>query len=124
MGRNFKSAAENSLTKVPPNIRQSYISEDTWKKIEERDKLEAEQNPEHAQKIKDLKKEMRKSTKKDKKQALLEKFNENPEDKNKKGFWKAVKMLKSKIRPKFLKLRIRKEIMCIGRQSANYRKIL
>ena len=67
----LKSAAENSLTKVPPNIRESYISEDTWKKIEERDKLEAEQNPENAQKIKDLKKEIRKSTKKDKKQALL-----------------------------------------------------
>ena len=28
----LKSAVENTLTKVPPNIRQPYITEDTWKK--------------------------------------------------------------------------------------------
>ena len=57
-------------------------------KIEERDKLEAEQNPANAEKNRELKKEIRKSTKRDNKQALLERFNENPKDKHKKGLWK------------------------------------
>ena len=60
----LNSAAEKSLTKVPPSIRQPYISEDTWKKIEERDKLAAEQDPKHAQKIKEIKKDIKKRIKK------------------------------------------------------------
>ena len=52
----LKCADENNLIKVPPNIRQPYISEDTWKKIEERDKLVAEQKPANADRIRELKK--------------------------------------------------------------------
>ena len=48
-------------------------------------------------KIKELNKEIRKCAKQDRKQALLEKFNENPKDENKKDLWKAVKRIKKQI---------------------------
>ena len=46
-----------------------------------------------------------KSAHDDRKNQLIEQFNENPEDKNKKGLWKAVKDLKRKFTPQFVQMK-------------------
>ena len=46
-----------------------------------------------------------KSAHDDRKNQLIEQFNGNPEDKNKKGLWKAVKDLKRTFTPQFVQMK-------------------
>ena len=55
--------------------------------------------------IHNLNKEIKKLTKQDKKECLLEQFRENKEDPHKKHAWKVVKNPKGKFSPKFIQMR-------------------
>lgn len=72
-------------------------------KILKRNQMIEEKKP--REEIKLLNKELKRGATKDRNKTLLEKLNENPEDKNKKELWKAVKGLKSKYVPRYIQMR-------------------
>ena len=88
---------------MDPTIRKDYISSDTWDKIKERNEEQEKGDPE--KKVIALNKEIKKMAFNNRKNQKLEEFNENPEDKNKKHLWKAVKNLKGKFTPKYIQMR-------------------
>ena len=55
--------------------------------------------------IKQLNRHIAKCARNDRQNELIEQFNENPEDKNKKGLWKAVKDLKRKFTPQYVQMK-------------------
>ena len=99
------NCAESNLEKINPEIRKDYISRSTWSKIERRNALQKEGDPN--KEVTKLNKEIKKDAFQDRKQKKLEEFNENPNDKNKKDLWRAVKNLRSKYTPKYIQMRNR-----------------
>ena len=55
--------------------------------------------------LKQLNKDITKSANMDKQTSLMEKFNENPMDPNKRGLWRAVRSLKRKFTPQYVKMK-------------------
>ena len=96
-------AAETNLDEVPREQKRQYLSKTTWKKLQERNKLREEGAS--SERVRALNKEISQMARKDRKNHLIERFNENPLDPNKKGLWKAVKSLKQKFMPQFVKMR-------------------
>ena len=96
-------AADTQLEKIPPQKNKSYISRGTWAKVAKRNqgRLRGMTNAE----VKHLNKDIARSAKRDKQNSLIEKFNENPNDAQKKGLWKAVRNLKKKFTPKYVKMK-------------------
>lgn len=99
----INKTAEENLREKDREIIKPYITQSTWELIQKRDKKVEEKALKHE--ITELNKQIKKEARKDKKQHLLEQFNENPADKNKKELWKSVKGLKSKYQPKFIKMK-------------------
>ena len=71
-------------------------------------KKEMEGDQQRGREIDRLQKEIKKASKKDKRDHLLDQFKENKEDKHKKTLWKAVKTLKGKFTPKYIQMKNRK----------------
>ena len=92
-------AAESSLEKMPNGKRKNYITRNTWNQIEERNQLRSNGAP--SQEVHRLNKEISKQARLDPRNHLIEKFNENPNDPNIKGLWRAVKDLKRKFTPQY-----------------------
>ena len=92
-------AAENKLDVVPTGKKKTYISRNTWAKIEQRNQLRRHGAP--SQEVRRLNKEIYKEAWQDRQKHLIVQFNENPNDPDphKKGLWRAVKGLKSKFTP-------------------------
>ena len=65
-----------------------------------------------------LQKEIKKATKKDKRDHLLEQFREDKQDKHKKTLWKAVKALKGKFTPRYIQMKNRKGTLVPLKQRA------
>ena len=95
--------AEAALDGEPKQKKKKFIKPQTWEKIKERN----EQTRTGATKkdISDLNKEIARMARRDKQSCLIEEFNENPADVNKKGLWKAVKGLKKKFVPHYVKMK-------------------
>jgi len=97
------TAAGNQLLEVSPEVKKHFISKQTWDKIETRNKMNKEGCTK--KEMKDITREIGKAAKVDKQNHLIEQFNENPRDTNKKGLWKSVKQLKKKFVPNFIKMK-------------------
>ena len=96
-------AAQACLEIIRPNKKKPYLSRETWRKIRTRNDMRA--NNATNKDIKQLSKEIAKDAKVDKQRDLIERFKENPEDKPKKQMWKAVKELRNKMVPQFVKMK-------------------
>ena len=99
----LQEAADKHLEKIPHDKKKSYISRGTWAKIEKRN-LGRRHGMTSAE-LKQLNNDIAKSANMDKQASLMEKFNENPMDPNKKGLWKAVRSLKRKFTPQYVKMK-------------------
>ena len=99
----MQNAAQKCLEKVPPDKNKAYLSRETWRKIKTRDQMRI--NGATTTDMRRLNKEIAKDAKVDKQNSLIEKFNKNPCDKNKKHMWKAVKDLRKKFVPQFVKMK-------------------
>ena len=98
-----RTAAEKHLDKIHPDKKKTYLSRATWRKIETRNTMRRDGAT--SQEIRDMNKDIAKAAKIDKQTSLIEKFNDNPCDKNKKHMWKAVKDLRKKFVPQFVKMK-------------------
>ena len=87
------------MEKMPNGKRKNYITRNTWNQIEKRNELRSNGAP--SQEVHRLIKEISKQARLDRRNHLIEKFNENPNDPNKKGLWRAVKDLKRKFTPQY-----------------------
>ena len=96
-------SAKRYLDKTPNEKRKPYISRSTWDKIEKRNRIR--NTGATSTDIKKLNKEINKMAKKDKQNHLIEQFNENPRDTNKKNLWKAVKGLRTKYTPQYVQMK-------------------
>ena len=96
-------AAESSLEKMPNGKRKNYITRNTWNQIEKRNQLRSNGAP--SQEVHRLIKEISKQARLDRRNHLIEKFNENPNDPNKKGLRRAVKDLKRKFTPQYVHMK-------------------
>ena len=99
-------AGQKCLEMIPPNTKKPYLSRETWRKIRTRNDMRA--NNATNKDIKQLSMEIAKDAKVEKQRDLIERFKENPEDKPKKQMWKAVKELRKKIVPQFVKMKNQK----------------
>lgn len=99
----IQKGAEETLTEVDQEIKKPYIAQATWDEIQERN--DVLKNKGRKEDIKKLNKEIKKMAHKDRKEHLLDQFNENPNDKNKKQLWQSVKNLKGKFTHKFVKMK-------------------
>ena len=99
----MKNAAASSLRIEPPNKTKKFIRQSTWAKIEERN--EKARNGTTAKEITNLNREIARMARRDRQDHLIEQFNENPQDPNKKGLWRAVKGLKKKFIPNYVKMK-------------------
>ena len=95
--------AESSLEKMPNGKRKNYITRNTWNQIEKRNQLRSNGAP--SQEVHRLNKEISKQARLDRRSHLIDKFNENPNDPNKKGLWRAVKDLKRKFTPQYVHMK-------------------
>ena len=101
--RSIASAADLHLSPVNPEIKKPYISNSTWQLIQDRNLA---WNTAHTNKqMKTMNNKISNEAKKDKKNHTIEKFNENPADKNKKNLWRAVKDMKRKYTPSYIKMK-------------------
>ena len=96
-------SAEDNLEKMPNGKRKNYITRNTWHQIEKRNQLRSNGAP--SQEVRKLDKEIPKQARLDHRNHLIEKFNENLNDPNKKGLWKAVKDLKRKVTPQYVHMK-------------------
>ena len=99
----LREAAERHLEQIPPGTKKTYLSRQTWNKIDRRN--QTRQIGGTVNEIKQMNKDIAKAAKIDKQRSLIEKFVDNPHDKNKKHMWKAVKDLKKKFCPQFVKMK-------------------
>ena len=99
----LKKQQKKHLDEVSPEQKKEHISQNTWHKIEERDRMTKDKAP--SEDIKRLSKEITKYSKQDKHHQLLEQFNENPTDRNKVRLWKSVIGLKKKFSPQFVRMK-------------------
>ena len=83
--------------------RKKNIKHETWEKIQE--KNEKTRIGATKKDIADLNREIARMARRDKQSCLIEEFNENPNDINKRGLWKAVKGLKKKFVPNYVKMK-------------------
>jgi len=96
-------AAAGALEKVPPGKKKTYITKNTWDKIEKRNQCRRNGAP--TNQIRSLNKEIAKSARLDRRNHLIEQFNENPNDPNKTGLWRAVRQLKIKFIPQYVQMK-------------------
>jgi exonuclease III len=96
-------SAKRHLETIPHEKRKPYISRSTWAKIEERNRCK------HAgattMEMRRMNREINQMAKKDKQNHLIEQFNDNPQDRNKKNLWKAVKGLRTKFTPQYVQMK-------------------
>ena len=83
--------------------KKKFIKHETWEKIQERN--EKTRIGATKKDIADLNREIARMARRDKQSCLIEEFNENPNDINKRGLWKAVKGLKKKFVPNYVKMK-------------------
>ena len=98
----MKTSAERNLEEIPKDKKKPYISKETRHLIEERNDKHKKGATETE--IKQLTRNISKAAAKDKQEYLIEQFNENPKDNNKKELWKSVKGLKRKFVPEYIKI--------------------
>ena len=91
------TAAENTLTQIPPEQRKPYLSEETWNLLTVKQGLIADGKYEEA---KDAEKEIRKHLRRERKQFVKEKLEEIDRDGYK---WQGIKKLKQTYLPKHTK---------------------
>ena len=105
------SAAENTLTQIPPEQRKPYLSEETWNLLTIKQRLIADGKYDEA---KAAEKEVRKHIKKEKKQFVRQKLEEIDRDGYK---WQGIKKLKQTYLPKHTKY---KDIHGLHISEANF----
>ena len=105
------SAAENTLTQIPPEQRKPYLSEETWNLLTMKQRLIADGKYDEA---KAAEKEVRKHIKKEKKQFVRQKLEEIDRDGYK---WQGIKKLKQTYLPKHTKY---KDIHGLHISEANF----
>ena len=94
-------AAQKQLTPVPREQKKPYISENTWRLIEEKYAKEV-QLPHPTEEIKALQIEIRKQVKNDKEEHMKKQL----EEANEQGYkWEGLKILKQKFNPRFTKFK-------------------
>ena len=96
-------ATNQSLNREPKQKRKKFIRPQTCEKIKERN--QKARDGATKKDISDLNKEIARMARRDKQSCLIKQFNENPNDANKKGLWKAVKGLKKKYVPNYVKIK-------------------
>ena len=93
----LKVAAEETPEEIAPDCRKDYFPKSRSEKIEKRNAMAEEGDRKKS--VNKMSKEMKKLTRLDKKESLLEQFRENKNDWHKKHLWKAVKKHKGSSHP-------------------------
>ena len=109
------SAAKNNFDAIDPKQKQSYISKDTWKLIEQRDAHRREGRSEEEKK---LNKEIKKQADNDKTSHTINKLEQAANLKDK---WQGIKDCKSKFTPTFTKQKDIRGNRVLPKKSRSYR---
>ena len=99
----MSQAADTNLDEELSIKKKPYITKKAWDQIEYRNELCKHRDSK--EKIKQLSRDIAKDAAQDRKQSIIEQFNENPSDENKKHLWKSVKDQKRKFSPQFIKMK-------------------